>query len=125
MLSCAGSALTQSAQGPTIAAIELLSLLKSLLSGHPFPMGTLCALVGFAFIALYYRHAWHELVKVAQAPSDPVRLEFPGRQSWPELRYLQIGAALSVAVLSWLGLRTWERNGWSSFAALSSGSVAL
>ena len=98
MFSCARSALTQSAPGPTIAAIGLLPLLKSLLSGHPFPRGTLCAFVGFAFIALYYRHAWRKLVKVAQAPSEPVRSEFPDSQSWPELRYLQIGAALSVAV---------------------------
>src|SRR5260370_1552015 len=98
MLSCAGSALTQSARGPTIAAIDLLSLLKSLLSGHPFLRGTLCAFIGFAFIALYYRHARHKLGKAAKPPSDLVRLEFPGRQSWPELRYLQIGAALSVAV---------------------------
>src|SRR5260370_26780875 len=98
MLSCAGSALTQSARGPTIAAIELLSLLKSLLSGHPFLRGTLCAFIGFAFIALYYRHARYKLGKAAKPPSDLVRLEFPGRQSWPELRSWQIGADLSVAV---------------------------
>src|SRR5260370_7786052 len=98
MLPCAGSALTQSARGPTIAAIELLSLLKSLLSGHPFPRGTLCAFVGFAFIALSYRHPCHKLLTIAQPPTDPLRLEFTDCQSWPELRYLQIGAALSVAV---------------------------
>src|SRR5260370_17527299 len=40
----------------TIAAIGLHSLLNSLLSGHPFLRGTLCAFIGFAFIPLYYRH---------------------------------------------------------------------
>src|SRR5260370_4954676 len=82
----------------TVAAIGLHSLLNSLLSGHPFLRGTLCAFIGFAFIALYYRHARHKLRKAAKPPSDLVRLEFPGRQDWPKLRYLQIGAPLFVAV---------------------------
>jgi hypothetical protein len=73
-------------------------LLKSLLSGDPFPRGTLCAFVGLALISLYYRNAWRQLGKAVEPPSEPVRLESPDGQSWPELRYLQIGAALSVAV---------------------------
>ncbi len=73
-------------------------MLKGLLNGVPFPRGTLCAFVGLALISLYYRNAWRQLGKAVEPPSEPVRLESPDGQSWPELRYLQIGAALSVAV---------------------------
>jgi len=90
--------LTGSAPGHTIATIGLPSLLKGLLNGDPFPRGTFCAFVGLALISLYYRNAWRQLGKAVEPPSEPVRLESPDGQSWPELRYLQIGAALSVAV---------------------------
>ena len=90
--------LTGSAPGHTIATIGLPSLLKGLLNGDPFPRGTLCAFVGLALISLYYRNAWRQLGKAVEPPSETVRLESPDGQSWPELRYLQIGAALSVAV---------------------------
>ncbi len=90
--------MTGSAPGHTIATIGLPSLLKGLLNGDPFPRGTLCAFVGLALISLYYRNAWRQLGKAVEPPSEPVRLESPDGQSWPELRYLQIGAALSVAV---------------------------
>ncbi len=73
-------------------------MLKGLLNGDPFPRGTLCAFVGLALISLYYRNAWRQLGKAVEPPSETVRLESPDGQSWPELRYLQIGAALSVAV---------------------------
>src|SRR5260370_21815572 len=89
--------LTGSAPGHTIATIGLPSLLKGLLNGDPFPRGTFCAFVGIALISLYYRNAWRQLGKAVEPPSETVRLESPDGPPWPELRYLQIGAALSVA----------------------------
>ncbi len=80
------------------SAIGLPSLFKSLPNGDPFPQGTFCAFVGFAYISLYYRDAWRKLGKAVEPPGEPVRSEFPDGQSWPELRYLQIGAASSVAL---------------------------
>src|SRR5260370_42098202 len=90
--------LTGSAPGHRIDTIGLPSLLKGLLNGDPFPRGIFCAFVGLALISLYYRNAWRQLGKAVEPPSETVRLESPDGQSWPELRYLQIGAALSVAV---------------------------
>src|SRR5260370_34697048 len=90
--------LTGSAPGHRIDTIGLPSLLKGLLNGDPFPRGPLGAFVGLALISLYYRNAWRQLGKAVEPPSETVRLESPDGQSWPELRYLQIGAALSVAV---------------------------
>src|SRR5260370_4302081 len=88
----------RSAPRHTIAAIGSPSLLKSLLTGDPFPRGTLCAFVGLVFISLFYRDAWRKLGKAVEPLGEPLRSEFPDGHSWPELRYLQIGAALSVAV---------------------------
>lgn len=73
-------------------------MVKGLLNGDPFPRGTFCAFVGLAFISLYYRNAWRKLRKAVEMRGEPPFSEFPDRQSWPELRYLQIGAASSVAV---------------------------
>jgi hypothetical protein len=73
-------------------------LLKSFLNGDPFPRGTLCAFAGLTLIALYYRRAWRKLGTVVEAPGEPVRMKFPDGQSWPELRYLRLGAALSVGL---------------------------
>src|SRR5260370_40680374 len=50
------------------------------------------------FISLFYRDAWRKLGTAVEPPGEPLRSEFSDGQSWPELRYLQIGAALSVAV---------------------------
>jgi hypothetical protein len=99
----AESTLTKFGPRHTIAAIQDPSVLKSLLIGDPLPRGTFCAFLGLASISLFYAKAWRRLGKTGEVPGEPPLSEYPHNQSWPELRYLQIGAALSMAVFVMAG----------------------
>ena len=70
----------------------------SFLRGDPFPRGTLCAFLGLVLISFYFRHVRQKLRKAPEMPGEPDSSAASSSQRWPELRYMQAGAALSVAV---------------------------
>jgi hypothetical protein len=86
-------------------------VVKSLFPGESFPRGTLCALVGLALISFYYRYAWRKLRNAPEQLSEAVPAAISASRAWPELRYLQIGAASSVALFLLVGAADVE-NDW-------------
>ena len=70
----------------------------NLLRGDPFPRGTLCAFLGLVLISFYFRHARQKLRKAPEIPGEPLPSAVSTSQAWPELRHMQAGAALSIAV---------------------------
>src|SRR5882672_8767121 len=78
--------------------LGLLSLTASFLRGDPFPRGTLCAFLGLVLISFYFRHVRQKLRKAPEMSGEPDSSAASTSQRWPELRYMQAGAALSVAV---------------------------
>jgi hypothetical protein len=95
--------LTKVGPGHTIAAIQDPAVLKNLLIGDPLPRGTFCAFLGLAIISLFYCKAWRKLGETGEVPGEPPLSEYPHNQSWRELRSLQIGATLSIAVFVMAG----------------------
>jgi hypothetical protein len=73
-------------------------LTASFLRGYPFPRGTLCAFLGLVLISLYFRFARQKLRKAPQMLGEPDSSAVSTSQSWPELRHMQAGATLSIAV---------------------------
>jgi len=49
-------------------------------------------------ISFYFRHARQKLRKAPEMPGEPVPSAVSTSQAWPELRHMQAGAALSIAV---------------------------
>jgi hypothetical protein len=81
-----------------------------LLSEH-YPRGTLCAAIGLIVIAAYYVRAWRELRGSSASSLIPDTPVLPGSQTWPELRYLKWGLALSVLFFMLAGAADAE-NDW-------------
>lgn len=75
-----------------------------------FPRGTICAVVGFGFIAAYYLRAWRK-VSNPEPPSAPNPPGFPESPPWSETRYLQWGTGLSILIFVLAGAADAE-NDW-------------
>lgn len=73
-------------------------MLRSFLRGDPFPQGTLCAFLGLVFVSSYYLRARSKLRETLKLSAEHPPSDFSDGHPWPELRYLQVGAASSVAL---------------------------